>query len=125
MTGVMHYTWHSMTLLPLEQVCSLDVGVAPLVTGGLVNPMAAIALGADCAESHIKHIRVLFGDMDNVLLFPNSVGENCTKTAIADTVARLAGLTLEDDMGRSRFTGHSLRVTVAQHLASVGLPLHF
>eukprot|EP00971_Amphidinium_carterae_P308838 6136886-Amphidinium_carterae.1 len=54
-------------------------------------------------------------------LFPTTEGETCTKSAVTDTmkeVARLAGLALSDDMGRRRFTGHPLRVTGAQHLAS-------
>eukprot|EP00971_Amphidinium_carterae_P050802 1000295-Amphidinium_carterae.1 len=41
----------------------------------------------------------------------------CFTTDTIQEVARIAGLALTDDMGRRRFTGHSL------FKASVGLPL--
>eukprot|EP00971_Amphidinium_carterae_P188297 3737815-Amphidinium_carterae.2 len=45
---------------------------------------------------------------------------------MADSIQAVASLTgeeLTDEEGRRRFNGHTLRVTGAQHLAQVGVPL--
>eukprot|EP00971_Amphidinium_carterae_P021215 418806-Amphidinium_carterae.1 len=65
--------------------------------------------------------------MDMLPLFPTTSGSVCTKLAMADSIQAMASLTgeeLTDEEGRRRFTGHTFRVTGAQHLARVGVPLH-
>jgi len=59
-------------------------------------------------------------------LFPSDSGAVVSKAAMVGTIEALAGLCGEaavDQAGRRRFGGHSLRVTGAQHLAGVGIPL--
>eukprot|EP00971_Amphidinium_carterae_P002232 44199-Amphidinium_carterae.1 len=60
-------------------------------------------------------------------LFPSSRGSACTKAAVAETLVEIAarvGERLHDGMRRRRFTGHTLRVSGAQHMATAGLPLY-
>eukprot|EP00971_Amphidinium_carterae_P349373 6490987-Amphidinium_carterae.1 len=78
----------------------------------------------------VNHFKVLARHWDGIEalpLFPTKGGAICTKLAVADSIqaiAKLTGEELIDPEGRRRFTGHSLRVTGAQHLARVGVPLH-
>eukprot|EP00971_Amphidinium_carterae_P100792 1994280-Amphidinium_carterae.1 len=58
--------------------------------------------------------------MESTPLFPDSERKTCTKTNIIRTLQMLASLDGSDIKG---VTGHSLRVTGAQHMARHRLPL--
>eukprot|EP00971_Amphidinium_carterae_P324591 6451121-Amphidinium_carterae.1 len=60
-------------------------------------------------------------------LFPNERGMVASKGSVVltfEVIAEKLGKDLTDDVGRSRFSGHSLRVGGAQYLARLGMPMH-
>lgn len=81
-------------------------------------------------QEHVRHIDGLFGtDLAGFAgrpLFPNSAGETCSKDSVVKAVEHLAlelKQDLVDELGYRRFGGHSLRVSGAQWLARVGVPV--
>ena len=57
-------------------------------------------------------------------LFPDELGEYCTKAGVVETIrqaAQLAGMQTLDSDGQHRLSGHTFRITGARYLSSVGL----
>lgn len=68
-----------------------------------------------------------FGHASGMLpVFPDRSGSIVNKSAVVSVIEETAaklGLPLLDQFGNRRFGGHSMRVSGAQHLAAVGVPL--
>jgi len=85
-----------------------------------------------CADTQLQYLRFRHGDAQGKLppllpLFPDAHGQPITKQAAIDTIealARALNRPLVDSLGRRAFGGHSLRVSGAQYLAAVGVPVH-
>ena len=85
---------------------------------------------AHVAIDHLKLLEHRFGSEQIVSgelpLFPNEEGGFCTKESVVESIEHIAAMTgasLQDDMGRRAFGGHSCRVSGARYLASIGMEL--
>ena len=87
----------------------------------------SIICPAHAIQEQLALLADLFGEvLPSTPLFPNRAGEVVEKKAVVtfiETVATLLDEPLTDDQGQRRFGGHSLRVTGARHLASIGLEI--
>ena len=73
-----------------------------------------------------KTLHTLFIDDKDVPIFCTSAGKPVTKAKVVDTFERInamLGRPIVDHSGAKLYGGHSLRVTGAQWMASIGLPL--
>ena len=86
---------------------------------------------AHVAMGRIAILEEYFGPRDqwplDLPLFPDQTGGVVEKEAVVLTLEALAAkvnMPLRDQMGRRAIRGHSVRVTGAKHLASVGIELY-
>jgi len=73
-----------------------------------------------------RYLECMFGDTDSIPLFPTQQGRTAAKEDVVATIESAAirlGLPVKDHNGRNLYGGHSLRVTGAQKMAAMGLPL--
>ena len=88
---------------------------------GVVAPCPACL-----AVSHLRLLDARFGDAPDLPLFPSSAGQVVSKAAMVATIEAVASrmeLPLFDAFGNRLFGGHTLRVTGAQHMASIGVTM--
>lgn len=99
--------------------------------GCLCRDREAPDLERDCCPYHamllqLSFLESRFGPVQSVPLFPTSSGATVLKESVVSTIekaAELLGIPTKDDQGRNLFGGHSLRVTGAQTMAAMGIPL--
>ena len=110
--------------LPASKTDQRAVGVSR-AHGCLCGASPRPSCPAHAAWAHITELKARFGELPaDSPFFPDARGRTCTKEAMASTLveaARFLDAPIESATGR--ITGHSMRVTGAQGMASAGLDL--